>query len=142
MADRRLNDIEDLVQSSVFNPSPCRRLRERILHDAARAHRRQQNWQRAVPFVLATMGILGATLLGVRVLKAPHPPAVDTQAAGTAQVQPEQPGSRSTPETAVQPGLANRSEQSLGEALYLGKIRRPENTVDPSTQKELAPSQE
>jgi hypothetical protein len=138
MADRRLSDIEDLVEASVFHPSPCRRLRERILHHAARAHRRQQRWQRAVPILLAAMGITVVALFAIRIHK-PAPAA--SKPVPAAQVQSAQTGSPSNNESTSRPQVQPSSEQSLGQALYSGSVgQKGEATAEPAAQPELTTS--
>jgi hypothetical protein len=140
MADRRLSDIEDLVEASVFNPSPCRRLRERILHDAVRATRSQQRWQRALPFVLATMGIAVVALFSVRLFK--HAP-IPSKPVSAAQIQIEatQTGSPSSSESSSRPQSQPSSDQSLGQALYSGYAgQKAEARSEPAVQPELTTS--
>jgi hypothetical protein len=138
MADRRLSDIEDLVEASVFHPSPCRRLRDRILHHAARAQRRQQRWQRAVPFLLAAMGFAVVVLFAIRLHKAA--PAA-SKPVPAAQVQSAQTGAAPRTDSTSRPEPPPNANQSLGQALYSGYVgEKSEVRSERAAETELTPS--
>jgi hypothetical protein len=100
-----LERVENLVEASVFHPSPCKRLKERVLHDAAQATWRQKISRRMMVAAGAAVLILGLGISVVRIARAPSDlampasaPAVETQ----------------TVERPVQTSSAG----SLGEGLY------------------------
>src|SRR5437763_7633443 len=107
MADPRLDEVEELLQATVFHPSPQRLLRERVLHTAAKAQHHHSMGRRAL---WAVAGTLGAILLTFAAGKyfAPH---------ATAQLPAAKLASPSFPPSISGPSIP-ASTQSLGEALY------------------------
>ncbi len=110
MADPHLDEIEELVQASVFHPSPCRRLRARVLHGAVQARHRQRISHRVLG-AMAALAVSAAILfVAARHFSAaaPEPPAVRAETGSTA----DRPSQKTA---APAPGA------SLGETLYRGE---------------------
>jgi len=125
---RRLHEIEKLLQESVFYPSPCRRLRERVLQDAAQAKQRQKLWQR---FIIASSTISGSLVAAFVIIRiCTHGPAVVPEP-GPVRVQVYSPGRLREP--ARVPPRVTRPEASLGADLYLGHAES-ENEASPPAQ--------
>jgi hypothetical protein len=110
-----LLEVEKLLQESVFQPSPCRRLRERVLQDAAQAKQRQKLWQRFLVTSSTISGSLVAAFVIVRICS--QGPAVVPET-GPVRVQVYSPGHNREAPPAQQ--RLTHSESSLGEDLYLG----------------------
>jgi hypothetical protein len=118
MADRSLRDqeqreLERLVQDSVFHPSPCRRLRERVLHDAGQARWRQQLKQRGLVAGLLVLIMVAVPLIAWRALSGPAPaaPVPSQQPAPASGDKPSRPSQS--------PGAAGGS---LGAAILRGAV--------------------
>jgi hypothetical protein len=100
-----LEQVENLVEASVFHPSPCKRLKERVLHDAALATWRQKISRRMMVAAGAAVLMLG---LGISVVRLARTPSDATAPASGATSETQ---SASHP---AQPPAAG----SLGEGLY------------------------
>jgi hypothetical protein len=112
MARLPLDRVEELVEESVFHPSPCKRHRERVLRDAAQATFRQKISHRMIVAVSAASVVLGIGIFSVRMATTPGeatsaaaaPASAPTAPAVEVQTPPSSP-------PAVPAG-------SLGEGLY------------------------
>ncbi len=113
---RRLRDIEELVQASVFHPSPCRKLRERVIRDAVKVNRQQTMWRK---LIIGSSSVAGSALLLIAILhvfaSAPESPRVASPAKETA-------ASRGTA-AAVRPEGLSTTGESLGEAQYRARFQ-------------------
>jgi hypothetical protein len=116
---RQLLEVEKLLQESVFHPSPCRRLRERVLQDAVQAKQRQKLWQR---FLVASSTISGGLVAAFVIVRmCTHGPAAVPEP-GHVRVQVYSPGHSHEAPPAL-PGVTSPSASpstSLGADLYLG----------------------
>ena len=126
MADRRLRQVEELVQASVFHPSPCRRLRERVVHKAEQAMHRQRLGRRTAIASAFAIGLIVFPLVVMRLwfstsaVTTPQPQAVIVPVGTDSGLRPAYPA---TP-------YPSSSLQSPGEALLYGA---PVQRVDVST---------
>jgi hypothetical protein len=92
MDDLPLEGVEKLVEASVFHPSPCKRLKERVLRDAVHAAWQQKISHRMMAAVCGAGLLLGLGLFVVRIARTPAEPteaAVPAAAATPAEAQPE-----------------------------------------------------
>ena len=127
---RRLHEIEELVQDSVFHPSPCRRLRER------RDSRRGQSQSPAACFAANFHRLVGCGRRSFdRVFR---PSLFDGGAAhhavsNSAAIRSESDLSCPIPETPVPSQISPAPGQSYGEWLY-SQGGNPGNTVLPATE--------
>jgi hypothetical protein len=114
MPELPLERVEELVEDSVFHPSPCKRHRERVLRSAVQATVRQTISRRMIAAVSATALVLVLGIVMVRTAtssakpmsEAAGPAGPTAAGATTAEAAPA--------ETAIQPSTAG----SLGEGLY------------------------
>ncbi len=107
-----LDCIEELVEESVFHPSPCKRHRERVLKNAVQATVRQKISRRTIAAVSAAALGLGMGILIVRIATTSGGPASDAATrvgAPTVEVQ-------AAPAAAPTAAAAG----SIGEGLYRG----------------------
>jgi hypothetical protein len=123
---RSLHEVEKLLQESVFQPSPCRQLRERVLRDAAQAKQRQKLWQRFLVVSSTISGSLVAAFVVVRLCT--QGPAIVPEP-GPVRVQVYSPGRSREPEAPMPRVTAPAT--SLGADLYLGHAD-PQNDVSPA----------
>jgi hypothetical protein len=126
---RSLHEVEKLLQESVFHPSPCRRLRERVLRDAAQAKQRQKLWQRFLVASSTISGSLVAAFVVIRICS--QGPAIVPEP-GPVRVQVYSPGRVDVPAGAPQRVPAPGA--SLGADLYLGHAD-PQNEGTPPAAK-------
>jgi hypothetical protein len=126
---RHLHEVEKLLQESVFHPSPCRQLRERVLRDAAQAKQRQKLWQR---FLVASSTISGSLVVAFVVIRiCAQGPAVVPKP-GPVRVQVYSPGRIREP--AGEPQRMAAPAASLGADLYLGHAD-PQSEASPGAVK-------
>jgi hypothetical protein len=114
MPELPLERVEELVEDSVFHPSPCKRHRERVLRSAVQATVRQTISRRMIAAVSATALVVVLGIIVVRTATSSAKPV--SEAAGSAGPTA---ASATTPEaapaeTAIQPTTAG----SLGEGLF------------------------
>jgi hypothetical protein len=103
--------IEELVEESVFHPSPCKRHRERVLRDAAQATVRQKLSRRMIVAVSASALLLGMGIILVRM----------TTTSGDAVPGAAAPASAATVEARTAPSSTPPAAAgSMGEDLYRG----------------------
>jgi hypothetical protein len=100
-----LERVENLVEASVFHPSPCKRLKERVLHDAAQATWRQKISRRMMVAAGASVLLLGLAVSVVRIGRTPSDPALPATAPAVETQAVERP-------------VQTPSAGSLGEGLY------------------------
>jgi len=127
---RRLHEIEELVQDSVFHPSPCRRLRERVIHDAVKANHRQHVLKRTF---IASSAAAGGLLIVFFVLRFSTAAPRDHAVSNSAAIRSESDLSCPTPEKPVPSQISPAPGQSYGEWLY-SQGGNPGNTVLPATE--------
>jgi hypothetical protein len=109
-----LDQIEELVEESVFHPSPCKRHRDRVLRSAVQATFRHKISRRAIAAGSAVVILIGMTIFIMRMAApAPSDEALPQSAAPSSAAPAETPTS-AAPEQ--QPAPAG----SLGEGLYRG----------------------
>ena len=106
-----LDQIEELVEESVFHPSPCKRHRERVLKNAVQATFRHKISRRAIAAGSATILVLGMMIFIVRM--ATSSPSVE-QVPPSAEPTIASPAETSAAAPEKQPAPAG----SLGEGLY------------------------
>jgi hypothetical protein len=116
MAKRPFHEIEELVQASVFHPSPCKRLRERVLHSAIRAQKQQIVSRRTL---LGASTVLAVALILFIVLSWNSSPPTDAR--------PSPPRDEPPSTRPVRPATQERvnslsPHHSLGQALLHGKV--------------------
>jgi hypothetical protein len=129
-----LERIEELVEDSVFHPSPCKRHREHVLRSAVQATVRQKISRQMIAAISAAALVLGLGIVVVRFATSPGEavsdgatPAVTPAASATAASPPAADTGSAAP--AVQPSTAG----SLGEGLYRSSNRSDSNTADGQT---------
>jgi hypothetical protein len=117
MADSsHLREIERIVQESVFHPSPCRRLRERVIQNAVQARLRHNLWKRLL-FGGAALSCGVLLVAGVVIFAhRPHVPSASAEV-GPVRVQIYSPGRVHEAASDEVPPRRD-SQASLGEALY------------------------
>lgn len=115
---RQLREIEQLVEDSVFLPSPRHHLKQRVLKRAVEAKYRQTLWKRFGITTSAVSGTLVLVCVGFRLFaSAPsHPPTQNTTETGPVRVRIYSPGHNLQPPAAEQTSTA--SGKSLGEEFY------------------------
>jgi hypothetical protein len=115
---RQLREIEQLVEDSVFLPSPRHHLKQRVLKRAIEAKNRQTLWKRFGITTSAVSGTLVVVCVGFRLFSsAPsQTPIQNSTETGPVSVRIYSPGHNLQPpaveQTATAPGT------SLGESLY------------------------
>jgi hypothetical protein len=102
MRELPLDQIEELVEESVFHPSPCKRHRERVLKNALQAAVRQKVSRRTIGVALAAVVLLGIGIVIVR----------SATSSGDADPTATAPTSSAAPPTQPSP------PRSMGEGLY------------------------
>jgi|HubBroStandDraft_6_1064221.scaffolds.fasta_scaffold1354368_2 hypothetical protein len=124
-----LERIEELVEDSVFHPSPCKRHREHVLRSAVQATVRQKISRQMIGAISAATLVLGLGIVVVRFATSPGEavseggaPAGATAASATAASPTATDTGSASP--AIQPPTAG----SLGEGLY-----RSSNPADGQT---------
>ncbi|HXY37026.1 MAG TPA: hypothetical protein VEI07_22555 [Planctomycetaceae bacterium] len=105
-----LDRLEELVEDSVFHPSPCKRHRERVLRSAVRAAVQQKISRRMIAVAGAAALVLGIGFVVVRIATSSSEAPAD--AAMPAQAAPVE--TTNTPTPAAQPPQRG----SMGEGLY------------------------
>jgi hypothetical protein len=108
MRELPLDQIEELVEESVFHPSPCKRHRERVLKNALQATVRQKVSRRMIGVASAAVVLLGIGIVIVRSATSfgeADPPATAPASAAL------EPGSAAPPTQPSPP-------RSMGEGLY------------------------
>jgi hypothetical protein len=114
MPELPLERVEELVEDSVFHPSPCKRHRERVLRSAVQATVRQTISRRMIAAVSATALVVVLGIIVVRAATSPARPV--SEAAGPAVPSPASATTAEAgpAEAVIQPSTAG----SLGEGLY------------------------
>lgn len=129
-----LERIEELVEDSVFHPSPCKRHREHVLRSAARATVRQKISRQMIGAISAAVLVLGLGIVVVRLATSPGEAVSEgatpagTTAASASTASPTASDTGSAAPT-VQPSTAG----SLGEGLYRSSNPSDSNTSDGQT---------
>lgn len=115
---RQLQEIEKLVQDSVFLASPRHHLKQRVLKRAVEAKFRQKLWKRFGITTSAVSGTLVIVCVGFRMFgSAPvHPAAQNSTETGPVSVQIYSPGHNLQPPAVEQTSTAPGT--SLGESFY------------------------
>ena len=114
MSELPLDRIEELVEDSIFHPSPCRRHKERVLRHAVRAKVRQTISRRAMLAAGAAIVSLGMAIVVVRIAT-----SSGETAAGNAS-----PASATAVETNAAPASAQPAPAgSMGEGLFRASDR-------------------
>jgi hypothetical protein len=105
-----LSEIEELVEESVFHPSPCKRHRERVLKKAVQATFRHKVSRRTIMAASAVVMVLGVGIAIARIATSSSEIAADAPA----------PTSSATTTTATSgaPAAQPAPASSLGEGLY------------------------
>jgi hypothetical protein len=104
-----LNEIEELVEESVFHPSPCKRHRERVLKKAVQATVRQAVSRRTIAAASAVVVVLGIGIVIVRLATSASPAGSDAAV----------PASSAAADTGTgTPAAQSAPVGSLGEGLY------------------------
>jgi hypothetical protein len=106
--------IEELVQDSVFHPSPCKRHRERVLRSAVQATVRQRISRRTMLGLSAGVLVFVMGLFVVRLVTSPG----DAAAPPAAPASAPQNDDSSAPPVAQPVSPSHYSANSLGEDLY------------------------
>ena len=116
MPELPLEQVEELVEESVFHPSPCKRHREQVLKSAVQATVRQKVSHRMIAAGSASVLVLGMGILLIRAVATSRPAVPEnTPTASPTSVEATTVGAPATPAAAPQhPG----SSGSLGEELY------------------------
>ncbi|HEV3302102.1 MAG TPA: hypothetical protein VG055_20780 [Planctomycetaceae bacterium] len=109
MRELPLDQIEELVEESVFHPSPCKRHRERVLKNALQAAVRQKVSRRTIGVALAAVVLLGIGIVIVR----------SATSSGDADPTATAPTSATTVESSsAVPPTQPSPPRSMGEGLY------------------------
>jgi hypothetical protein len=103
-----LDQIEELVEESVFHPSPCKRHRERVLSNAIRATVQQKISRRMIVAASAAALVLGVGIVIARIATS----SGEAVPNGTSASSPAVEATSATP--APQPTTGG----SMGEGLY------------------------
>jgi hypothetical protein len=127
---RQLREIEQLVEDSVFLPSPRHHLKQRVLKRAIEAKYRQTLWKRFGITTSAVSGTLVIVCVGFRLFaSAPsHPPTQNSTETGPVSVRIYSPGHNLQPPAVER--TATVPATSLGESLYFHPA--PLQSVDSS----------
>jgi len=129
-----LERIEELVEDSVFHPSPCKRHREHVLRSAAQATVRQKISRQMIGAISAGALVLGLGVGVIRLATSPSeavsdgatPAATTATSAAPASATAAEPGSAAP---AIQPSTAG----SLGEGFYRSSNQSDANAADGPT---------
>jgi hypothetical protein len=109
-----LERVEELVEDSVFHPSPCKRHRERVLKNAVQAAVRQKISHRMMAAVAAGVLVLGLGIVIVRVATSSGEAVSEASAPSSATA-----GEASSAAPATQPSTSGSTGAgSMGEGLY------------------------
>jgi hypothetical protein len=115
MPELPLEQVEELVEESVFHPSPCKRHREQVLKSAVQATVRQKVSHRMIAFGSASVLVLGMGILLIRAVATSRPAVPENAPTASAASVEATAAVPATPTAAPQhPG----SSGSLGEELY------------------------
>jgi hypothetical protein len=126
---RQLREIEQLVEDSVFLPSPRHHLKQRVLKRAIEAKYRQTLWKRFGITSSAVSGTLVIVCVGFRLFgSAPQTPTQNSTETGPVSVRIYSPGHNLQPPAVEQTPTARGT--SLGESLYFHPA--PLQSVDSS----------
>ncbi len=101
-----LERVEELVEESVFHPSPCKRHRETVLKNAVRATVRQKISRRMLAAASGGVVMLGLAIVVIRM----------ASSSGEAVPAPVEPASAATVESATAKPSAPAG--SVGEGLF------------------------
>jgi hypothetical protein len=113
MLDPRIHDVEELVEASVFHPSPARRLRAQVLHNAAKAAQRQQFARRLAAAGGIVAGVVIASFIVIRLCVATPVESVSSTPASDAAIKSSDlPDSPPTDDVRISAG------RSFGESLF------------------------
>ena len=110
-----LERIEELVEDSVFHPSPCKRHREQVLKNAVRATVRQKISRQMIVGGSAVILVLGMGILLIRSVSSSSPAVSESTPAASATPVETATAAPATPAAAPQQPATNGS---LGEELY------------------------
>jgi hypothetical protein len=109
MRELPLDQIEELVEESVFHPSPCKRHRERVLKNALQATVRQKISRRTIAVASAAVVVLGIGIVIVR----------SATSSGETDPATAAPASAATVESSsAAPATQPAPSRSMGEGLY------------------------
>jgi hypothetical protein len=127
---RQLQEIEKLVEDSVFLPSPRHHLKQRVLKRAVEAKFQQTLWKRFGITTTAVSGTLVIVCVGFRLFGSAHPPTPtqNSTEAGPVSVRVYSPGHNAEPPAVER--TATASDKSLGEQFYFHPA--PPQSVDAS----------
>jgi len=115
MPELPLEQVEELVEESVFHPSPCKRHREQVLKSAVQATVRQKVSHRMIAAGSASVLVMGIGILLIRAVVMSRPAVSENTPAASATSVEATAAAPATPAAAPQhPG----SSGSLGEELY------------------------
>ncbi len=115
MPELPLERVEELVEESVFHPSPCKRHREQVLRTAVQATVRQKVSRRMIAAGSASVLMLGMGILLIRAVATSRPAVPENAPAVSAPSVEAAAAAPATPTAAVQ---HPPSRGSLGEELY------------------------
>jgi hypothetical protein len=115
MPELPLEQVEELVEESVFHPSPCKRHREQVLRTAVQATVRQKVSRRMIAAGSASVLALGMGILLIRVVATSHPAVSENPPSASATSVEAITAAPATPAVAPQQTASNGS---LGEELY------------------------
>ncbi len=110
-----LEQIEELVQDSVFHPSPCKRHREQVLKNAVRATARQKISRQMIVGGSAAILVLWMGILLIRAVSSSGPAVSENTPAASATPAEATTTAPATPAAAPQQPATNGS---LGEELF------------------------
>jgi hypothetical protein len=108
MRELPLDQIEELVEESVFHPSPCKRHRERVLKNALQAAVRQKVSRRMIGVASAAVVLLGIGIVIVR----------SATSSGDADPTATAPASATVESSSAAPPTQPSPPRSMGEGLY------------------------
>src|ERR1700677_1281754 len=113
MPELPLEQVEELVEESVFHPSPCKRHREQVLKSAVQATVRQKVSHRMIAAGSASVLVMGILLIRAVVMSRPAV-SENTPAASATSVE----ATAAAPATPAAAPQHAGSSGSLGEELY------------------------
>ncbi len=129
-----LERIEELVEDSVFHPSPCKRHREHVLRSAAQATVRQKISRQMIGVISAGALVLGLGIGVVRLATSSSEPAsVGATPAGTTAVSAPAATPTAADTSSAAPGIRPSTAGSLGEGFYRSSTQSDANTADGPT---------
>ncbi|HEV7999216.1 MAG TPA: hypothetical protein VGP63_05000 [Planctomycetaceae bacterium] len=122
-----LERIEELVEDSVFHPSPCKRHREHVLRSAVQATVRQKISRQMIAAISAAALVLGLGIVVVRLATSPGEAVSDgATPAGTNAANATTASATATETGSAAPAIQPSTAGSLGEGFY-----RSSNSSDP-----------